>query len=109
MNRRSTLAKAAQLIHGDRQTDYGPPHENFTRIAKLWEPIFGISIAPEQVALAMTQLKIARLINTPEHADSWVDATGYLAIGAELATEPHPKPVHIHITAQDTKGTNDPA
>ena len=87
MNRRETLATAARLVHGDRQDDYGTPQQNFKRIAALWEPIFGKPVTPAQVALALTQLKIARLIHTPNHADSWVDAAGYIAIGAELATQ----------------------
>ena len=89
MNRRETLATAARLVHGDRQDDYGTPQENFPRIAALWEPIFG-NVTPVKVALALNQLKVARLIHTPDHADSWVDAAGYIAIGAELATEETP-------------------
>jgi len=87
MDRKETLETAAALVHGDRQNDYGTPQENFARIAALWEPIFDRAVTPGEVALALTQLKIARLIHTPDHADSWVDAAGYIAIGAELATQ----------------------
>ena len=87
MNRKEALETAAALVHGDRQNDYGTPQENFARIAALWEPIFGRAVTPGEVALALTQLKIARLIHTPTHADSWVDAAGYIAIGAELETQ----------------------
>src|SRR5699024_3678516 len=87
MDRKETLETAAALVHGDRQNDYGTPQENFARIAALWEPIFGRAVTPGEVALALAQLKIARLIHTPTHADSWVDAAGYIAIGAELETE----------------------
>jgi len=87
VNRQETLETAATLVHGAREADYGPPSENFARIAALWEPIFGIPLTPVRVALALAQLKIARLIHTPTHVDSWVDAAGYIAIGAEIATE----------------------
>ena len=87
MNRKEALETAAALVHGDRQSDYGTPQQNFARIAALWEPIFDRAVTPGEVALALTQLKIARLIHTPDHADSWVDAAGYIAIGAELATQ----------------------
>lgn len=86
MNRKEALETAAALVHGDRQSDYGTPQQNFARIVALWEPIFGKPVTPAQVALALTQLKVARLIHTPAHVDSWVDAAGYIAIGAELAT-----------------------
>jgi len=87
MNRHETLTAAADLVHGERQKDYGTPQVNFARIAELWSPIFGGTVKPGEVALALAQLKIARLIHTPTHADSWVDAAGYIAIGAELETE----------------------
>ena len=38
-----------------------------------------------QVALCLAQLKIARLIQSPEHPDSWVDLAGCAALGAEVA------------------------
>lgn len=87
MNRTQTLLAAETLITGDRAKDYGNPQTNFRRIAELWAPIIGRTISPAEVALCLTQLKIARLIHTPVHPDSWVDAAGYIALGAELATE----------------------
>ena len=33
--------------------------------------------------LAMVAVKMSRLINTPDHEDSWVDICGYGALGAE--------------------------
>jgi hypothetical protein len=51
----------------------------------LWEPILGVPVTPEQVALCMNQLKVARLIKTPGHRDGWVDGIGYLACGGEIA------------------------
>lgn len=86
--RREVLETAANLISGDRHKDYGCAHENFQRIADLWSPIIGQEITPAQVALCMTQLKVARLVTSPLHADSWIDAAGYIALGAEIALEP---------------------
>lgn len=80
-----TLAEASELISGDRQKDYGPPEENFARIADLWAVVLGVDVSPAQVALCMAQLKVARLINSPDHGDSWVDAAGYIGLGAQLA------------------------
>ena len=44
----------------------------------------GQDVTPEQV-LCMTCLKVARLMETPKHEDSWVDIAGYGACGAEIA------------------------
>jgi len=83
--RSSILATANDLINGQRARDYGDAAENFQRIADLWRPVLGVEVTPEQVALCMTQLKIARLITSPVHQDSWIDACGYLALGGEIA------------------------
>lgn len=83
--RETTLTQAANLIAGDREKDYGPPSESFSRIAALWTPVLGTEVTPEQVALCLTQLKISRLVGTPTHTDSWVDAAGYIALGSEIA------------------------
>lgn len=86
MGRTEILQQANDLINGPRADAYGPPQVNFRRIADLWQPIFGMQITPAQVALALTQLKVARLIQSSDHEDSWVDAAGYIALGGELAT-----------------------
>lgn len=85
MNRTDTLTTAAELITGDRARDYGDAHTNFQRIADLWFPIVG-HVTPAKVALMLAQLKVARLIQSEGHEDSWTDACGYLALGAEIAT-----------------------
>ena len=90
MNRDETLTTAATLINGDRAKAYGDASVNFGRIADLWTAQFGHKLTEPftaaDVALGLTHLKLSRLAVTPAHADSWVDAAGYVALGAELAT-----------------------
>lgn len=85
MNRDQILDTAGSLINGDRARDYGDAAENFQRIADLWCPILGVDVTATDVALCLTQLKVARLITSPGHQDSWVDAAGYVALGGEIA------------------------
>ena len=85
MNRDQVLAKAGELINGQRAEDYGAVKRNFEDIARLWSPVLGTKVQPWQVALCMAHLKAARIFKTPSHEDSWVDAIGYLALGCELA------------------------
>ena len=75
-------------MNGQRADDYGPPAENFGRIGNLWAEILGVPVRHEQVALCMAQVKIARLITSPTHEDSWIDLAGYAALGSEIAGAP---------------------
>lgn len=86
-SRETVLTTAEQLINGDRAKDYGDASENFQRIANLWAPILGVEVTATDVALCLTQLKVARLITSPAHKDSWVDAAGYIALGGEIANK----------------------
>lgn len=63
------------------------PDRNFTRIAELWTSIGfefkGGSVPPHAVGLAMTALKLARIVDNPSDRDSYVDGAGYLACAWE--------------------------
>ncbi|WP_336818965.1 DUF6378 domain-containing protein [Gordonia sp. MMO-8] len=78
------VGEAADVIDGDRQQNYGDAATNLGRIAAMWSTILGEQVEPHQSALCMVALKLARLIETPDHRDSYVDACGYLALAAEL-------------------------
>jgi hypothetical protein len=85
MNTRSNILQTAdELINGDREAHYGTPQENFERIAQGWSVLLEADVTPEQVALCMAWLKMARLVNGP-HEDSYVDAAAYMALAGELA------------------------
>jgi len=56
---------------------------NFKRIADLWSAHLATKISTVDVAILLTLVKVARLKNSPDHRDSWVDIAGYAACGAE--------------------------
>lgn len=87
MFRGEILDEANRLTHGDRNKNYGTPYVNHKRIADIWSVILGIEVTPAQVALCMAGVKIARLVETPDHLDSFVDGCAYLSIAGEIATE----------------------
>lgn len=84
-NKRSSILQEAEaLINGPREYHYGTPRDNFQRIALGWSVLLDADVSPEQVALCMAWLKMARLVNGP-HEDSYVDGAAYLALAGELA------------------------
>lgn len=78
------LQQAHDLINGQRAQDYGGAHQNFTQIAALWNALLATKltkpITAMEVAMLMQQLKIARLLNQPDHHDSWLDNAGYAGL-----------------------------
>tara|TARA_Y100000592_G_scaffold47771_1_gene75850 strand:+ start:327 stop:581 length:255 start_codon:yes stop_codon:yes gene_type:complete len=83
MNRKQILEKAEKMINGPRAKDYGDAHENHQRIAMLWSVLLNKKITVEQVYQCMIAVKLSRLIETPDHEDSWLDICGYSALGGE--------------------------
>jgi|TARA_R110000824_G_scaffold160965_6_gene336076 hypothetical protein len=90
MKRDEILKEAENLINGDRAKDYGEAEVNFERIASGWNVIIEGALnnpgylTPKHVALMMDWVKTARLIETIDHDDSWVDKAGYSALGGEF-------------------------
>ena len=79
------LDEAGRIISGQRDAQYGGPEDNFSRIAKIWSVIFGIEVTPEDVAMAMVALKVARYASKSGfQPDTWVDIAGYAACGYEV-------------------------
>jgi len=77
------LHRAQALIQGQRQEDYGDKLQNFSQIAMLWQGYLApklqhhAAITPEDVALCMILVKMARLAKSPDHKDSVLDIAGY--------------------------------
>lgn len=76
------LHEADKVTSKDRQKVYGHPAKDFERLRQLTAPIIeqlneGVITFHQFHSLYMIQVKIARLINTPDHEDSLVDIAGY--------------------------------
>jgi hypothetical protein len=68
---------AQRLTTGGRQDEYGHPADDFKRIADMWAVLVKVPITPQQVAMCMVALKLARLCHSPNHRDSMIDIAGY--------------------------------
>jgi hypothetical protein len=87
MNRGEILDEAKRLTHGERDKSYGTPLVNHTRIAGLWSIYLEQDITPSQVAICMGLVKVARLIESPNHLDSFVDLAAYASIAGEIESK----------------------
>lgn len=74
------LQEALDLVDGERQEDYGPPHKMAARVSALFFDMTGIDLSPGQCIQFMMAMKLARLRETPDHRDSLVDLAGYIDV-----------------------------
>ena len=86
INRSEILKQAEKYINGEKDEVYGAPLINHKRIALLWQVVLGTEISPAEVAICMALVKVARLVQTPDHEDSYIDAAAYMAIAGEVAS-----------------------
>ena len=80
---REYLERAAKIVQGQRQFDYGNKYENHENIAKLWSAYLGYEVSPHDVAICMLLVKVARLKHRKTE-DCYVDMAGYAAIAGEI-------------------------
>ena len=91
----SVCSRAASLVGGDRQKTHGDKVENHQNIAGLWNAYLGWRLVsdgwlrPEDVALMMALLKIARTKTGTHNLDDYVDLAGYAGVAAEIAERSH--------------------
>jgi hypothetical protein len=114
MTRNELLDKAKKLISGDRARVYGDAYENHGRICEGWNIIVRAAmydtgyLTPAHVALMMDWVKTSRLLETIDHADSWIDKAGYTALGAEFVARDKETPEEIsrRLREQDENNKN---
>ena len=89
MKKEDILDTAKELIAGQRATDYGDAKDSFERIAEAWSwwlrTRLSSDLTPNDVALMMALLKMARLRDNRLHEDSYCDLIGYAALAGEVA------------------------
>lgn len=71
------MLEMVQKTVQERGRIYGSAKENMDVTAKLWSVVLGKEITGVQVGLCLLQLKVARLLQSPNHIDSCTDLAGY--------------------------------
>jgi hypothetical protein len=86
-----TLETAISLTNGDRDKSYGPPINNLTDCAELWNAYIhtkqratnNLELDAEDVAWMMVLVKMTRSFQKGYHPDNYTDASAYSAIAGE--------------------------
>lgn len=93
-----TLETAIRLTGGDRNKSYGPPFDNLSDCANLWnayinskwgclalqpDGAYSANLKAEDVAWLMVLVKMTRSFNPGYHPDNYTDAAAYSAIAGE--------------------------
>jgi hypothetical protein len=86
------LKSAHEITHGPRGDSYGPPHEDYARVAAIFQAITGGEVRDSaDAALFMVAVKLARIGYNREkrrlHVDSVKDGMGYLWVYAQCAQD----------------------
>jgi hypothetical protein len=77
MTRLQQFNSAINKVNDERGAVYGDPKLDFWRAARLKEIVADCPDPLARHALEMICVKIARLIQTPDHLDSIIDIAGY--------------------------------
>ena len=96
MEAKDILRTADKLVSGDRAKTHGPKMRNHNNITRLWRAYLLIRkdrdspLSPQDVAIMMALLKIARTQLGEPNIDNFIDGAAYLGIAGELESEPLP-------------------
>jgi hypothetical protein len=77
MRKTEELLNNVQSTLVQRGSVYGSAEINHRRISELWSGYLDTYISPEQVAMCMLLVKVARLSQSSDHEDSLADLLGY--------------------------------
>lgn len=82
-NAHNFLSQASNAI-SDRGAHYGDPRINLVRTANLIKAA-GLDFSnASHLPIALTLVKISRIVESANHKDSYVDAIAYLALAGQL-------------------------
>ena len=78
---------AYAVVTTDRRNIYGDPEDTYRRVSTMRVAVDECLDPQIREILGMIIVKVARLIQTPDHLDSWVDLAGYSRCGAMILND----------------------
>lgn len=97
--RERVLLQAVEAITKQRNNTYGPPTQDFDRIANALTALGfrfdphndggqnGGALEGHHVAMIQIVLKLSRATWSPAHEDNWIDIAGYAGCGFECVED----------------------
>jgi len=76
--------EAYGTVTADRRELFGDPQDTYRRISTMRSIVDECPDPQIREILGMIVTKVARLVQTPDHLDSWVDVAGYSRCGVML-------------------------
>lgn len=74
-------------VTADRRDIYGDPQDTYRRISTMRKVVDECADPQIREILGMIITKVARLVQTPDHLDSWIDIAGYSRCGVMLLND----------------------
>ena len=88
------LEEASRIINTERNQTYGDVRDDYTKVQGIFRAITGLHLTLTECLMFMVSVKLARLSTNFErntlHADSMIDALGYLALITEVQDKEQP-------------------
>lgn len=81
MTRLEQFNESVAKVNDERGKAYGHPAVDFNRVDRLKQVVAECRDPLARHTLEMICVKMARLIETPTHLDSWIDIAGYARCG----------------------------
>ena len=86
MRHTDIIAEAIRVLK-PRGDVYGTVRGNHERIARIANELTGRTLRAHDIAMVLVAVKLSRIAQSPDHADSYVDAINYMAFAGEFATD----------------------
>lgn len=90
MNKEDAI-KYLHKVLVDRGVNYGRPRPNHQRMADLLNAYLNGRnpgpLSPEEMTIVMVLMKVARIMESPQHIDSYLDIAGYAICGLDCIDE----------------------
>ena len=78
------ILKTSATVIAKRRESYGEPQACFERASTIATTVLGKPVSPYEIATIFHAMKLARIAESPDNMDHYVDGVSYLAFAGEF-------------------------